>query len=81
MKTFNLIAVATAAALPALAAYSATGPAPLHGLVIKTAQTENLDLVELSERERGTDIAELSERERETDIAELSEEERKPGIA
>ena len=69
MKTFNLIAVATAAALPALAAYSATGPAPLHGLVIKTAQTENLDLVELSERER------------QIDIAELSDEERKPGIA
>lgn len=81
MKTFNLIAIATAAALPALAAHSATGPAPLNGSVIMTAETESLKTAELSERERGTDIAELSAEERGTDIAELSAAERGTDIA
>ena len=64
MKTFKLIAIATAAALPALAAYAISNPASLY----QTA--------ELSVEERGTNIAELSVEERGVNIAELSVEER-----
>jgi len=53
MKTLKLVVIATAAALPALAAYSASGPS----------------LAELSAQERGAVIAELSTQERGTDIA------------
>lgn len=76
MKTFKLIAITTAAAIPALAAYSATGPAPVHTLAELSAGERGTDIAELSERERGGidnptpwKSAELSQQERGTDIA------------
>ncbi|MEQ9260363.1 MAG: hypothetical protein RIG84_14845 [Roseovarius sp.] len=81
MSIKSILALTTAAVLPILAAYSATGPGPLHTLAELSAEERGQVTAELSTKERGRGIVSFGDQAQTGRIAELSPEERKPGIA